>query len=362
MKAEGRLALVSALLTFAIIVGWELAPGWRALVGLPGGDFAAYYGAALALRSGTHPYDLAVTAQLAAHAGCYVSTSYVYPPFLALVFIPLSYLPCGAAMMLWQIVSAACLALSLWLLQVLWPMSRPTFLVLCAVTVFCVPVLTGIYWGQVHLLLLAGVLVALWRSEVGDPIAAGAIIACMAWIQLLPGLVVIYWMFKRQWKVVAVALITGGIVLALMLLIAGPAVCGQWIVGLLHAFPDRRQTYNVSPLYQFGEWIAVPLLSLYLIGSRVARDVRKGYLWTLTTMIVLSPVAYQFMFTWLIPTAWVHLASRKLLLVASVLVVDIMAFGPSWTLSILLVVVWFLQSPYLQFLQSISKARARSQR
>ncbi|MGE5180229.1 MAG: glycosyltransferase family 87 protein [Bacteroidota bacterium] len=66
-----------------------------------GNDFPIYWGAARTLAAGGSPYDVA--------SGLH---GYVYPPFLALVLIPVGALPLGVAAWIWFVLSAAAAALA----------------------------------------------------------------------------------------------------------------------------------------------------------------------------------------------------------------------------------------------------------
>jgi hypothetical protein len=83
-----------ALAVFAVALAFAAQP----LLTERGTDFRAYLEAAGALRAGRDPY-----------AGVY---PYLYPPLLALLLVPLTFVPAAAAAWLWAAASAAALAAS----------------------------------------------------------------------------------------------------------------------------------------------------------------------------------------------------------------------------------------------------------
>ncbi len=343
MRPTTRLALLTAGCCFAIIVAWSLLPAYRNL-GL-GGDFTAYYSAALALRSGLSLYDPTLAYHLAATQGCVTITPYAYPPLFAVLMVPFSYLPCGASLTLWDALEAVCLGGSLWLLQELWPRSLRTFAFFCAGTLCLFPLWIGFWWGQLHTLLLFAFLWVLWRVEQRDQWGAGIVLAFISWIQVVPGLFVIYLALRREWKAVATTLLTGLALLGVMLLVPGPATLLHWFTGLAGVYHFNDQAFNISPLHLFGPWTALPVLALYLFAvlSAPQTSFRTGYLWTITTMFMLSPVTLDFYFLWLLPAAWEHWERRRSLLIAALLLVDIAVYSSRSILAALLVGIWCLQ-------------------
>jgi Glycosyltransferase family 87 len=343
VKPAPRLAIVTGACCFAIIAAWSLLPGYRDL-GL-GSDFSAYYGAALSLRLGLPLYDPSIAYHLAAAHGCAAITPYAYPPLFAILMVPFIYLPCGSALLVWDAVEAGCLGASLWLLQELWPRSLRDFTALCAATLCLLPLWMGFWFGQLHTLVLFAFLWILWRVERGDHWGAGIGLAFISWIQVIPGLIVIYLALRREWKAVGATLVTGLALLGAMLAIAGQAAVVHWFTGLGDLYHYNQQAANISPLHLMGLWMAVPVLALYVFKLLTARQasLRAGYLWTLTTMFMLSPVVLDFYFLWLLPAAWEQWQKRRLLLIAALLLVDVAVYSARSILAALLVAIWCLQ-------------------
>src|SRR5688572_1234167 len=96
-----RLMLLAGGLMGAFGLGgylyWLLTAGLVRESNWIGVDFHVYYAAAQALRSGQDIYSTAI------------SPPYVYPPFLAVLAIPLSALSVTAATILWKLLQHICL-------------------------------------------------------------------------------------------------------------------------------------------------------------------------------------------------------------------------------------------------------------
>jgi alpha-1,2-mannosyltransferase len=174
-------------------------------IGVTQSDFAVYYGTAKALLC-NHATNIYLMRSL--HAGACVPNipfQYMYPPLFAILFIPLALLPTTIAAVIWQVLSTAMLVLTLALLQDLWPLSHTrTFVALCIATVIAPPLLIGFSFGQIHTLVLCGLVLALWCQQRGYRFTVGVVIAVTSLIQVIPGLIVVYWLVRREgayWQV-----------------------------------------------------------------------------------------------------------------------------------------------------------------
>ncbi|QFZ16729.1 mannosyltransferase [Saccharothrix syringae] len=137
---------------------------------------------------------------------------FTYPPFSALVFVPLSWVPWAVARWVWQLVSLACL----------WFITRKSLdlvgsrdprraLLWTGLFIWVEPVRTTLNYGQVNLVLAAlllGTVVSAraWRQGAGVGIAAG--------LKLTPAISGLYFLVTRQyraaaWSVVAFAATVG---------------------------------------------------------------------------------------------------------------------------------------------------------
>lgn len=134
----------------------------------------------------------------------------VYPPFIVLLATPFALLPAGAAALLWSVVLGATVALALWLVGVRDWRCYP-------VALASAPVLEGIFWGNLTLLMLLPLAVA-WRWRERAAVAGLAIGAAVA-AKLFVWPLVFWLLFTRRFRAAAWA---AGAALALVL--------GAWAV------------------------------------------------------------------------------------------------------------------------------------
>jgi Glycosyltransferase family 87 len=226
-------------------------------------DFTPYYAAAAALHDnpGANIYDRAVLLRAAAeHPGCLLwpGAVYLYPPLLAIVLVPLTYLPYDAAFHWWMALNlalwVACVGLLAYWLHVIWYGARAgegvqserlssagaslrervrrlmcgepdgrTLAVLLAVVVAVPawPVLEGLLMGQVHLLVLFLLLSAPLLVRRGHPLSAGGLLALAVMIKLLPVVLILYYAAQGRRRVVLGALLGTALLLAGTVLTTG---------------------------------------------------------------------------------------------------------------------------------------------
>ncbi|GAA3459737.1 mannosyltransferase [Saccharothrix longispora] len=133
---------------------------------------------------------------------------FTYPPFSAIVFVPLSWVPWGVARWFWQLLSLACLwYLTTKSLSLAGSNDPRRALLWTGLFIWVEPVRTTLNYGQINLVLaalLVGTLVSAtaWKQGAGVGIAAG--------LKLTPAISGLYFLVTRQyraavWSVVAFA-------------------------------------------------------------------------------------------------------------------------------------------------------------
>ncbi|MGH2407817.1 MAG: GNAT family N-acetyltransferase [Candidatus Limnocylindrales bacterium] len=199
-----------AIATLAVVAVAYRAIQFAQLSAQPqfGYDLSFYWSAARHLLTGQPPYD---AAQL---SGTYVPQGggfYLYPPLLAVLFIPLAAIfPDGSGQVawLWSAFGAAIL-----LATVVWLASaeriardrRGLLLLLAAVFAFP-PVVGELVLGNVHLELLGLFALAWYGVRRGDrrgEAIAGLAIALAGLIKVLPFLLLVWFVATRRWRAVA---------------------------------------------------------------------------------------------------------------------------------------------------------------
>lgn len=207
---------------------------------VPGYDFAIYYAAALAIRDNAHAniFDLH-TLQMAAlaHHAAKPQDLYLYPPFLALLLLPLTVLSYHGVWHLWYVGNvvvwlALPVLLGIWMARLVgvtsvatnvrtgsigaarrgpiarlteWWLALPTLTVtIVTLIAFMVisyePIRNSIYFGQVNVLILVLLLLAPWLEQRGHPLLAGLALAIATWIKLFPAVLIAYYLFRGKWR------------------------------------------------------------------------------------------------------------------------------------------------------------------
>ena len=210
------LACVVALALSMALLRYGYDGVCRALVG-PQHDFGVYYAAGKCIRAGQNPYDVAALRGALNRPDIHrFGFAYgLYPPFLAICFIPLTFVSFDAASFvwfglnhLWVIVCVAVLPLAFrrspkwvlwiggaWVMLNLWPVA------------FTLDV------GNANLLVLLVLTLALCAHAAGRCWTCGGLIAIATMLKLHPVLFVPYALWTRQYKL-CVAICLGCCIMA----------------------------------------------------------------------------------------------------------------------------------------------------
>jgi len=174
-------------------------------------DFAIYYTAALRLRSGQDIYAETGPFRQRVEAGIPTSREdtpwpYAYPPFLAALLIPLTLLPASLAGPLWTLLCLGLLVASMGLLLSLlkwWtPMGATVGLLLL---LQFLPATVGLRLGQIDVPILFFLVATLAAMQAERPIMAGLLLGLVVGLKLFAGLLVLFLLWKRQWRTGLVA-------------------------------------------------------------------------------------------------------------------------------------------------------------
>jgi hypothetical protein len=172
-------------------------------------DFLSYYIGASALQQGKPLYTQETHESVSALAGIRQVGRYIYPPTLAVLLQPVLLLSPYAASLLWFFVNVGLLWLGIGLL-----LSQSTIedhrvkAALLLLPALFTPVLMTLYLGQVNILIFTLIVLVWWTFRRGIQYVSGALLALAVWIKLWPIILIAYFVWKREWKVVSAA-ITG---------------------------------------------------------------------------------------------------------------------------------------------------------
>ena len=229
-------------------------------------DVHAYYEAAGRLNAGL-PLYAAVGDVNSPHY-------YFYPPLLAILFRPLALLPFETAAVIWEAATVAAFGLTLWLLGL---RSRRTWI---AVAVLAGPIAWSVSVGQ------AQVIVTLLLA-IGSPAA----VALAAQMKLLPALMALYWVGRRDWRSLRrFAGWTALLVVAQVILEPAGSIAfiGNTNLGLVGQV-NNLSPYSVSPLL----WLVLALAGL-LLTLRLA-PTRAGWAAAVAYSVLAAPRLLEYM-------------------------------------------------------------------
>lgn len=276
-------------------------------------DWSTYYDTARALRLSPHAnlWDYAITvAGGSGPDGCslWPNLPYKYPPLLAIILAPLTYLPCGAATFVWRLVTLGLwIACGLALALPSWRAGRRGWALAAMALVMCYPpLIDGMLLGQVHLIILALILAGVALVANGRQVWGGAALAIGVWIKYAPGVIVVYYALTGRLRLAAGAVVAGLALLVAQLIIVGPASLltslNPSMLAVTGAVWDGWPGGSLWGIAA-GAVFAIGVLLARWRGERPASDA-LGIGWALCAMLLASPVIQWLYLTWLLPAFW----------------------------------------------------------
>ncbi|NKY49018.1 mannosyltransferase [Nocardia vermiculata] len=258
---------------------------------------------------------------------------FTYPPFAALVFYPLHFLPFGLVTLVWfgLIVVAlyACVRLAFALLfgaGAREPKWRAAALVWTAVGVWLEPTRTTLDYGQVNVFLVLAGLAAAYSARSW---LSGLLVGVAAGVKLTPGVTGLYFLARRRWSAAVWSVVVFGATIGVSFLISssetrtyfgpllgdanriGPvgSVVNQSLRGALSRIlgHDAGAPWSVAGHeLPFGPWWlgAVVLTSVlaWFAWRAVASDDRLGVLLVVQLFgLMVSPISWSHHWVWLLP-------------------------------------------------------------
>jgi Glycosyltransferase family 87/Lipoprotein LpqB beta-propeller domain len=226
-----RLILLILIATFSVKA---FLPAWQHL----NSDFPNYYLIARLYRAGyplERVYDWTWLQRQKDHEGIERNHVSFIPSTLpsALAVLPVSSLPPLQAKRWWLVANLAFLLLSLLLLS---RMTRMGWIrvALLAFLAF-VPLRENFLLGQMHILVLLLITIAAWFYFRESPILSGMSLALAAALKIYPGVFLIYFLWRRQWRA-AIGLTSGLLgVAAACLYLFGSSACLLYVRQVLPA-------------------------------------------------------------------------------------------------------------------------------
>jgi hypothetical protein len=272
-------ALWGLLLLEVLYWAWSVMWSGAALpTAFFGGDHAAYRNGALRLIETGSPYHAALHAGPIANVVENVPIGYLYPPFLAQAFVPLSAIPPFAVALASSVTQLVLLAICLPLVSRRYAGSR-TITGLIAVwlaTAVSYPIHMAAFGGNLSGWIAIGVAVML----LGPGPRAGATAAVLALVKMTPAVLLLPALLtgprtRRAALAVSIAAIAASITVA-------PAAWADWINVLpnILRFPPPMEQMNLAPGAVLGSFGAGTLGSVIgLAVAAVAVVLAAGFAW-----------------------------------------------------------------------------------
>ena len=226
-------------------------------------DFLVYYGAARMILEGHAGavYSLPAMAHLETVLVRPLSmmgsvNGYVYPPFFALILVPLSAMPYTAALVLWFAINCVLLSASMYLLEQYSGLTGRAAILWRFGSICSLPVLLTLVFGQVSMLFLFLLAYGLHAARQGRNVALGVALglALIKPTYAVPFVVVL--LCRRMWTALGAMAGTGLALLVLPLPVFGPAGDLYYVKALLQV--DRWQ--GTAGLITSHHLIVVPAL------------------------------------------------------------------------------------------------------
>lgn len=306
---------------------------------------------------------------------------FTYPPFAALVFYPLHFVPFAVVAIAWLLLNAAALyaVVRIALRLVLGPaVAEARWQVRAvgwtAVGLWLEPVRTTLDYGQVNVFLVLAAMAAAVSSRWW---LSGLLVGLAAGVKLTPGVTGLYFLTQRRWlTAVWSAVVFAGSVGVSVLLAPqqtsryfGPLLGDAHRVGpiatslnqSLRGALSRLAGHDVgAPEYLAGHripiglwWlvaIAVTVVLAVLAWRALAADDRLGALLVVQTMgLLVSPISWSHHWVWLIPMLlWLRYGPARETRGARVFFwywLVATAIGVPWALTFLQPTIWVISRP-----------------
>jgi alpha-1,2-mannosyltransferase len=278
--------------------------------------------------------------------GYELHSSFTYPPFAAIVFVPLALLSTQIATIGWVLASLIALVKITWIgFQPLLSDAGGVYLgLLAGAFVFTVPVTDALFFGQIDLFILLLLLVDCTRTTRHRGIATGVATA----LKISPGLFIVYFLLTRRWDAARRAVLAFAAVTALAwILLPGsswaywtdPSSVAQRVGG---AVSTSNQSLN-GALLRLGApgWLLLPMAAIVAVAglalARLQHDRGQPLAAACSVGVVtllIAPVSWIHHAVWIVPIIGVVLGDgaqrwrrRAAILIAIVFTLRLPLFG-----------------------------------
>lgn len=357
-----RWAPLLLVLSVAVRVGWTyLAPNGANFV-----DLHVYVGGSAQIGTGHRLYDYVYADQTPDFP-----LPFTYPPFAAVLFYPLHFLPFGLLSLLWQLGIVAALYGVVWVsLKLLDPAGAPDSRLAAAWTalgVWTEPLRSTFDYGQINVML---VLAVMWAAYSSRGWLSGLLVGLAAGVKLTPAVSGLYLLGVRRWKAALFSVVTFLGTVAVSWLVLGDEA-RYYFTDLLG---DARRIGPIATSFNqswrggisrilghdagYGPWMVLAVVLTAVLAFLAWRAVyRPEHPDRLAAMLVVqlfgllfSPISWTHHWVWLIPLMiWLWYGPLRDLQGARVLRwtwLVLVLVGVPWLLSFAQPTIWQIGRPW----------------
>ena len=241
---------------------------------------------------------------------------FTYPPFAAVLFYPLHLLPFPLVAFAWQIGIMVALYGVVWIsLRLLGSKSHRAAMVWTAIGIWTEPVRSTLDYGQINVILVLAVLLAVYSSRWW---LSGLLVGVAAGIKLTPAVAGLYFVGKRRWAAAAFSAVVFVGTIGVSLLVLGDQARYYFTdllgdasrVGPIGTVFNQSWRGGISRILGYdagyGPLVIVAVVitaALALMAWRaVGADDRLGLILVVQLFgLLLSPISWTHHWVWLVP-------------------------------------------------------------
>ncbi len=242
-----------------------------------------------------------------------------YPSTALFIFIPLSFLPIYSGQIIFTLVSLICLVLSVIFItkSLNWKLNLNETLLIFPLIFLSFPSKWTLGLGQLNNLVLLFVVLNFYFFKKQKYWFSGFFLGWAMALKLIPGLLVIYFLLKKEFKVVFTSLISFFLILLTAGFIFGFNLIFEYFFKVIPSIlgqPNKNIYYNqafsgfIARILNTGNsQVSLSLIFLVLVLLITFFVLMKGkkiraveYATVISTVLLISPFSWQHHFVWLV--------------------------------------------------------------
>jgi hypothetical protein len=237
---------------------------------LHGNDFAHLYLGSYLATQGKNFYSPEILFSTAQALGIQHLNPFVYPPIVALFFIPLSLFSYQDAQLVWFILNHLFLILSFLFLILSFNSKENNLIYIAAsllLSISFAPLYRTLTAGQLNLLMLFLLSLTWYLYTKKMPVGAGVVLAIATLLKLFPGLLILFFIWKKEYRVAISAIAVVVILVLLSLAIQGVPLYQDYGTLLTQmsygqsTWSQFQQRFDVEPANQSFHALVLRLFS-----------------------------------------------------------------------------------------------------